>query len=281
MGGAVDVKPQLGVGFVLADFLADFGIENLRPAAGHAAQARFDHLLQNPADRLFRHVAEPADLHRRPGFDVQFRPGFVDHADHVDVPIEFLQMMQAAHDMNFGGPLRAGFLHAGADHVIIEGVSLLGTQVGPERAKRAAIHADICGVKMDVGVVVGVVAVFAFADDVRQPPERQNVRMVVQKQALIQSDSLAGLDFVGDLFDGGGGGEGAHGRRFRFLVLGEPSRVSGRVRTDSDHFNSWDFSQRGRCGHQPGGLKVWASEGNPEGSGRKLLQPIGWPPPLR
>ena len=40
VGLAVDAEPGLGVGLVLADLVADFGMKDLRPAAGQAAQAR-------------------------------------------------------------------------------------------------------------------------------------------------------------------------------------------------------------------------------------------------
>ena len=41
-----------GVGLVLADLVADLGMENLGPAAGQASQARFDQLFEHPADRF-------------------------------------------------------------------------------------------------------------------------------------------------------------------------------------------------------------------------------------
>ena len=40
---------RAGVGLVLADLVADLGMEDFGPAAGQAAQAGFDHVLQDPA----------------------------------------------------------------------------------------------------------------------------------------------------------------------------------------------------------------------------------------
>ena len=39
VGGAVDVEPVMGVGFVFADLVADFGMKDFRSAAGQAAEA--------------------------------------------------------------------------------------------------------------------------------------------------------------------------------------------------------------------------------------------------
>ena len=44
VGRAVDVEPAAGVGLVLADLVADLGMEDLGPAAGQAAQAGVDHV---------------------------------------------------------------------------------------------------------------------------------------------------------------------------------------------------------------------------------------------
>ena len=40
------------VGLVLADLVADLGVEDLGPAAGHAAQAGVDHVFQHARGRL-------------------------------------------------------------------------------------------------------------------------------------------------------------------------------------------------------------------------------------
>ncbi len=53
VGRAVDFEPAAGVGLVLADLVADFGMENLRPAAGQAAEAGFDHVLEHLSGRGF------------------------------------------------------------------------------------------------------------------------------------------------------------------------------------------------------------------------------------
>ena len=54
VGRAVDFEPAAGVGLVLADLVADFGMEDLGPAAGQAAEAGFDHVFEHLADALAR-----------------------------------------------------------------------------------------------------------------------------------------------------------------------------------------------------------------------------------
>ena len=49
MGRAVDVEPGLGRRLGPADLLADFGMEDLGPAAGQAAEAGVDQLLEHLA----------------------------------------------------------------------------------------------------------------------------------------------------------------------------------------------------------------------------------------
>ena len=52
----MDVDPAAGVGLVFADLVADFGMKNLRPAAGHAAEAGVDQVFQHLADALLGEV---------------------------------------------------------------------------------------------------------------------------------------------------------------------------------------------------------------------------------
>ena len=47
VGRAVDVEPALGRGLGAADLLADFGMEDLGAAAGQAAEAGVDQLLEH------------------------------------------------------------------------------------------------------------------------------------------------------------------------------------------------------------------------------------------
>ena len=175
VGFAMNVQPVLRVGLVLADPVADFGMKNLGPAAGHAPKAGADHLLEHPARRLFGEEAEPVDFDAGPGLDVQFGPGLVDHAHDVHVPVERLLMVQAADDVNFGRP---GALASATRSRIMSSVNVYALrrlQVRAERAEHAAIDADVGGVEVDVRVVIREIPVLPFANDVRQPSQRQHV----------------------------------------------------------------------------------------------------------
>ncbi len=204
MGGAMHIEPYIRVGFVLADLATDIGIKNLCPAARQTPQPGFSHFIEDPADRLFGLFAEPPDFYWGPGFDVNLRPSFVDHADDVEIPIELLLVMQTADDVNFRRTVRLGFQHAVADHFIGERVRLLRSQIRPERTERAAIDADVRRVQMDVGVVVRVVAVLSLANLVGQPAEREQIRFGFQKQTVLERQPLAGRDLLGNVGELGG-----------------------------------------------------------------------------
>ena len=51
VGRAMDFEPAAGVGFVFADLVADFGMEDFGAAAGQAAEAGVDHVFEDVADR--------------------------------------------------------------------------------------------------------------------------------------------------------------------------------------------------------------------------------------
>ena len=68
VGRPVDVEPDLGRRLGAADLLADLGVEDLGAAAGQAAQAGVDQLLQDLADR------EPGDLGEELDLDARCTP---------------------------------------------------------------------------------------------------------------------------------------------------------------------------------------------------------------
>src|SRR5947209_1837934 len=62
MSLAMDANPGVGIGFVLADLVADFGMENFGAAARQAAQPGFLELGQDVARRSARQPREPIPL---------------------------------------------------------------------------------------------------------------------------------------------------------------------------------------------------------------------------
>ena len=95
------IEPDIAVRLVFTDFATNLFIEDFRTASGHAAEPGFNHLLQNPLNRLFGNKAEPTDFNRSPRFDMNLRAGFVDYANDVQVPVEILLVMQTPDHMNF------------------------------------------------------------------------------------------------------------------------------------------------------------------------------------
>lgn len=211
VSGAVDFEPVAAVRFVLADLGADVGMKNLRATAGHAAEARVDQLLQDPAIRLLGDVTEPVDFDSGPRLDVNFGVGLVDDSDDVDVPVEILLVMQAADDMNLCCAGRFRFECSLANHIVRERVAALGLQIRSECTEDAAIDADVRRVEMDVGVVEREVAVLSLAHGIGQAAERQDIDLLVEKDALVEGQAFAGFDFVGDLAESGVGSGGDHG----------------------------------------------------------------------
>ena len=160
VGGAVGFEPAARVGFVFADLVADFGVEDFGAAAGKAAEAGVDHFFQHFADALLGEAAEPIDFDGRPGFEMQLGVRVVEQADDAQVVVVFALVVQAADDVHFGAAVLDGFAAAGQDLLFGHQVTLGVTQIGAEGAEHAAIDAHVRGVEVRVDVVVGGVAVF-------------------------------------------------------------------------------------------------------------------------
>src|ERR1700690_364599 len=105
MGGAMDVEPGIGPDFSLEDFGVHAVVENLRAAAGQAAQAGVAQGQEGIFNVEPRDAAEMNDLNGGESLDVQLRAGGADAAEHLKVIIEFQPRVQSADDMDLG---RAG-----------------------------------------------------------------------------------------------------------------------------------------------------------------------------
>ena len=108
VGLAVDAEPGVGVGLVLADLVADLGVEDLRAAAGQAAQAGVLELGQDVARRPAGQPCEPVPLDGRVRLQVQPRMGLVDDADDVQIPVVRQLVVQPADDVQLGGAAALG-----------------------------------------------------------------------------------------------------------------------------------------------------------------------------
>ena len=108
VGLAVDAQPFAGVGLVLADLVAHFGMENLRAAARQTAETGVLELGQQVARRPARQPGEPVPLDRRVRLEMQTRMGLVDDADDVEIPLVGQLMVQTADDVQLGGAAPLG-----------------------------------------------------------------------------------------------------------------------------------------------------------------------------
>ena len=118
---------------------------------------------------------------------------------------ELLATWQAADDMDFSRTVGFGFQHALADHFVGKDVRLLRLQVRPERAERAAVDADVRGVKVRVDVVEGAVAVESLAHDVGQRTHFVQRRFgAVQEHPFFAIQAFSRLHLVPDFVESSG-----------------------------------------------------------------------------
>src|SRR5436190_22586306 len=106
---AVNAQPAIGVGLVLADEVADFGMEDFRPAAGKAAEAGFLEFGENVARAAAREPRKPIPFDGCVRFEMQPRMRSVNDADDVEIPVVRKLVMQAADDVQFRGAASLGF----------------------------------------------------------------------------------------------------------------------------------------------------------------------------
>ena len=75
-------------------------MEDFRPTAGQAAEAGILHFDEDVADAPLREMAEPVDLHWRPGLQMQARVGVMEQANHIQIPVVVSLMVEAADDVH-------------------------------------------------------------------------------------------------------------------------------------------------------------------------------------
>ena len=124
--------------------------------------------------------------------------GLVDDADDVQIPIVRQLMVQPADDVQLGGPASLGLGGPLEDLLVGHDVALRALQIGPESAEVAAIDADIGRIEVRVDVVIGDVAVLAFADQVGQFAEREQVGLLFEEEAVVEGEPVAGFDLGAD-----------------------------------------------------------------------------------
>ena len=167
-------------------------MENLRPAARHAAESAglefFDHL----ADRPISEMAEPVDLHRGPRLQMQTRIRFVQDLDDIEIPFDRHLVMQAADDVHLGATVFHGLGAPFENLFVAHQVPARVLQIGTKRAEDAAIDADVRRVQMRVDVVIRIVAIDPLADDVGQRAKLVEIDLGrIEMQPVVERESLA------------------------------------------------------------------------------------------
>ena len=114
----------------------------------------------------------------------------VQDPDDVQIPFVGQLVVQAADDVQFGATPVGRLASPGDDLLVRHDVALFGLQVGPERAKRAAIDAHVGRVEVFVDVVVGGFAVLSLPDNVGEFAEGVQVGVRVEEDAVVKTQSL-------------------------------------------------------------------------------------------
>ena len=129
---------------------------------------------------------------------MQARVGLVNDTDDVEVPLVRKLMVQAADDVQLRRAAALRLCGPLQDLLVGHDVAFGAFQIGTERAERAAIDTDVGRVEMRVDVVVGEVAVLALADEIGKFAEREQVGVVVEEEAVVERETLAGFDLAAD-----------------------------------------------------------------------------------
>ena len=128
--------------------------------------------------------------------------GLVQDADDVDVPVVLHLVVQPADDVHLGRAAIDRFLPASQNLLVGHQIALGAAQVGAKRAEDAAIDADVRRIQMRVDVVIGGVAVLPLADQVGQLADFVQRHLgLVEQQAVVERQPLAGLDLAADRFE--------------------------------------------------------------------------------
>jgi hypothetical protein len=141
-----------------------------------------------------------ADLNRGESFDREIRARGFQRLDHLDVVVERQLRVQSADDVHLGRALVVFFLGAARHFVDVVGeLAFFFVRAAGKSAELAAQDADVGVVEIKIEDVGGDVAVFPFADVVREVAERVEVLDRVKAKTFLVGDALRGEDFFRDV----------------------------------------------------------------------------------
>ena len=131
-------------------------------------------------------------------FRCTLRKALLEAAQHLAEPVQRQFRVQSADDVEFGDGLAPAFAGALPDLFQRHGVRLGVAHALAEGAQAATGHAHIGGIDVPVDVEVGLRAVQAFAHQVGQVAERQDIGGAVERHAVLERQALAGFHLVAD-----------------------------------------------------------------------------------
>ena len=142
----MNAKPVIGIGFMFANDIANFGVEDLGTPTRKTAQARFFEFLKDVTHWPFGKPFEPFPLYRSKSLKMQIGVFLVHDAYDIEVPIVRHLMMQTANDVHFGCAPAFGFLGTMKNLFIAHEVCFLVFQIGTKCAENTSIDTHIRGV---------------------------------------------------------------------------------------------------------------------------------------
>ena len=186
--------------FVGTDAGADLLVEDLGATARNRLHTRFAQPLQPLLERKPRPADHIRQFDSREGLDGRFGQDRLHAADHLDVVIEIVLGVDAAHNMHLGHPLSGMGAGDGLDllHRIIPRLGIaLRTAIGAETAVE---DTAVRRFDMEIAIVVHFVAAhgpFAAVGEFAQQPQW---RLAPERERLGAGDAFASAHLAGDMF---------------------------------------------------------------------------------
>src|SRR5439155_9002590 len=136
--------------------------------------------------------------HHGEGVEVHLRKTLLQAAQHLAVPVERQLGMQTAHDVEFGDGFGPTLARDMPNLIERHGVRFRVFGSLSEGAQPATGYADVGGIDVPVDVEIGGGAMQTLAHQIRHVPQRENVRGLIERHAVVIGQARASLDFLED-----------------------------------------------------------------------------------
>ena len=194
VGQVVDLDPAVGPGLAAEELASHPLGKDLRPAAGHGADAGSHHALQDLRVRELESLVEVIDLGRRERLDLDGGSLVLDGAQQVLVPLERDVGMVAADDMHLvhvGRNLAQDF----GDRVL---VGVVVAALGGEVAELARQHTDICRIDVDVEREVHAVVGASAGGPIGHSSQADDIRRLETAEPVSRAEAASFPDAFPD-----------------------------------------------------------------------------------